>query len=96
MPAHQIKESLVPYRLLAYLLYAPETSVVWLKSISPDKVQISTAPAARALRMRNTQLWRALEWLELTGMILGFEKQEKRGSCIIHLRRPTNISIESV
>ena len=91
MPAYQIRARLIPYRILGYLLYSPESSLEWLESISEDELRITTGDASRALRMKIASFWEALYWLEQQGLILSVTKEQKRGSVIIKLKQPTNI-----
>ena len=93
MPSFEIRERLVPYRILAYMLYAPTASTEWLSSAGTDKVRVSTGEASRSLRMRNAQLWEALYWLRDNQLIVDVEKERKRGSAIITLLQPSNIKI---
>ena len=92
MPSFNIRERLLPYRLLAYLLYARPIELRWLESIGDDQVRVTTGEAARDLRMRNAQLWEALFWLRDNQLVLSVEKERKRGSAIIKLVKPTNIN----
>ncbi len=91
MPAYQIRERLIPYRLLAYLLYARPIELEWLSSAGDKKVRVSTGPASRELRMRNAQLWEALYWLHEQGLIKQVEKEKKKGTALVTLIQPTNI-----
>lgn len=93
MPAHKQKERLVPYRLLAYLLYAPTDGSEWCESISTDTVRISTGPCSRVFRLKIVQLWEAIFWLEEQGLIASVKKEKKRGTAVIQLRQPTNIQV---
>lgn len=92
MPAYPQRERLIPHRVLDYLLYTPESSVDWLESLSGAKVRVITGPAARALRMRNNELWKAIRWLKAQQLIIDYEKEEKRGTVLVTLRQPTNIN----
>jgi hypothetical protein len=96
MPSFEIRERLVPYRILAYMLYANPEALEWLSSAGTDKVRVSTGDASRALRMRNAQLWDALYWLRDNQLILDVEKERKRGSAIITLLQPTNIKLKEL
>ena len=94
MPAFPIHERLVPYRILAYLLYARPIEVSWLEVVSDNQVRIITGDAARDLRMKNSNLWDALYWLETNKLVKSIAKEKKRGSAIITLKQPTNIKVE--
>lgn len=91
MPAHAIKERLVPYRLLAYLLYTPSEGSEWLEMVDEDTIRIKTGPCSRMFRMRIVQLWDALFWLEESQLIYKVKKEKVRGTAIIKLKQPTNI-----
>ena len=96
MPAFEIRERLIPYRILSYLLYAPlsgPTGIEWAEQASADSVRITTGDAARALRMKNSALWEALFWLEENKLIKKVKKEQKRGTCVIILKQPINIKI---
>lgn len=91
MPAFEIRERLIPYRILAYLLYSPLSQLEWVESAGAGEVRIFTGDAARALRMKNAALWEALYWLEENKLIKKVKKEKKRGTCIVVLKQPTNI-----
>jgi hypothetical protein len=91
MPAFQIRQRLIPYRLLGFLLYAQADELEWLETHSEDEVRLITGSASRALRMKVSALWEAIYWLRDQKLILSAEKEQKRGTVIIKLRRPTNI-----
>lgn len=95
MPAFEIRERLIPYRILAYLLYAPPGSLDWLESVSEDEVRVITGDAARELRMENKALWEALHWLQDASLVSSVRKERKRGSAVITLKQPTNIAPEA-
>ena len=94
MPMFEIRQRLIPYRILAYLLYAPEGDIPWIESISDDEVRVSTGDASRDLRLKNTNLWDALYWLEEAMLVKSVKKEKKRGSAVIKLLPPTNIRKE--
>lgn len=91
MPAHAIKDRLVPYKLLGYLLYARPGELEWLEAISEDEVRVITGDCARTLRMKSAALWEAFYWLEEYGLVKQVRKERKRGTAILKLRQPTNI-----
>ena len=94
MPAFQIRDRLIPYRILAYLLYAKPGDMDWLEGLSEKQVRVTTGDAARYLRMKNAHLWQALYWLRDNQLIAKVEKEEKRGTAVITLKQPTNIHKE--
>jgi len=94
MPAFEIRERLIPYRILAYMLYAAPGDIEWLESVSEDEVRITTGDAARDLRMKNTNLWDALYWLEENKLVKKVKKEKKRGTVVVTLKQPTNIAVE--
>ncbi len=91
MPAYEIRERLIPYRILAYLLYARPIASEWLESADTNAVRVTTGSASRELRMRNAQLWEALFWLEEQGLVKSVRKEKKRGTALVTLIQPTNI-----
>ena len=96
MPAFDIRQRLVPYKILAHLLYARPIEIEWLQNVDSDKVRVITGDAARAFRVRNKALWDALYWLQDAKLLLSVEKERQRGSCIVTLRQPTNIQLDSI
>ena len=93
MPAFQIRERLLPYRILAYLLYSPMRDLEWAESAGSNEVRLFTGEAARALRMKNSALWEALYWLEENKLIKRVKKEKKRGTAVVVLKQPTNIKL---
>ena len=91
MPAYNMRDRILPYKILSYLLYSPQESVDWLETISEDEVRIVTGPCSRAFRLKISTLWEQLYWLEGQGLISGVSKEKKRGSALIKLKQPTNI-----
>lgn len=91
MPAFEIRERLLPYRLLAYLLYGSDREFDWLEQLDSGKVRIITGDCARSLRMKNVKLWESLRWLRDNKLIDKLEKEDKRGSVLVYLRTPTNL-----
>ena len=89
MPAHQIRQRLLPYKILGYLLYA---SKPWLESAEPGVVRVTTGPASRELRMRVSNVWEALYWLEDQGLIQTVLKERKRGTALVLLVQPPNMA----
>lgn len=85
----------MPYRILAYLLYAPLISLEWAESAGANSVRIYTGDAARALRMKNAALWDALYWLEENKLIKKVKKEQKRGTAVVVLKAPTNLKEEN-
>lgn len=80
------RQRLLPYRVLAYLLYAKERT--WVSTVQAGQVRIITGAAARFFRMKITVLWETLYWLEKNKLIISVEKERKRGSVIINLKSP--------
>jgi hypothetical protein len=83
-PGQQIKQRLIPYRVLAYILYTPHAA--WLEKVSPNVVRIKTADAARFLRLKNNILWDAFRWLETQELVVSVNKEARRGTALITLR----------
>ena len=79
-----IKDRFVPYKLLAYLLYAEERT--WIEPLGNNKVRLNTADAARFLHLKNSLLWEAVYWLEKYKLVSLVEKEQKRGFMKITLR----------
>lgn len=79
------KTKTVPFRLLTYFLYG---KFEWIDTIAPGVVRISTGAAARALRVRNADLWEYLYWLEQMKLVKKVSKEKKRGTVILHLIEP--------
>lgn len=90
MPAFPIREKLIPYRILAYLLYAPVESTDWILAVESNLIRVSTGPMGRALKMRNAQLNEALRWLEENHLVEELIRG-KKGTLVIKLRKPSNI-----
>lgn len=93
MPAFKIKERLIPYRLLAYLLYSPADDIEWLEMVDMNTVRIKTGPCSRLFRMKIIQLWDAIFWLEQQGLVESVKKEKKRGTAVIKLKVPTNVEM---
>lgn len=93
MPSHVIKDRLVPYKILSYLLYSPLSRSEWLERVSENEVRVFTGEASRALRMKNTNLWDSLYWLEEQSLVISVKKEKKRGTAIIRLKQPVNIKV---
>jgi hypothetical protein len=90
MKKHQIiRERLIPYRILAYLLYS-QTST-WLERQGQGRVRLSTGPASRFLRLKSSLLWEALFWLQEKELVAAVVKEDKRGYALITLK---GVSIE--
>lgn len=84
LAGQQIKQRLLPYRVLAYLLYVPHAP--WLVKVSPGVIKIKTAEAARFLKIKNNILWDAFRWLEQQELVVSVNKEARRGTAIITLR----------
>lgn len=84
LPNQKIKERLVPYRLLAYLLYIPAAS--WLEVKEKGVVRVNTADMARFFKLKNTSLWDGLNWLERQELVVSVSKEKKRGYATIILK----------
>jgi len=91
MPAYKIKDRLLPYKLLAYLLYSPLDNVDWAESVDDGIIRVYTGPMSRAFRIKISQLWETIFWLEEKGLIEKVKKEKKRGTAVVQLRSPTNI-----
>jgi hypothetical protein len=96
MPAHKIKDKLTPYRVFSYILYMPTENSDWLDKVSPDQVRIHTGPCARQFRLKLSQLWDYLFWMEQQGLLGKVQKDKKRGSAVLTLRQPTNLDSEAI
>lgn len=92
MPAFPIRERLIPYRILTYLLYADEAEHSWLERINDGEIRVTTGEAARSLRLKNANLWQALYWLETNKLVVSVKKEQKRGTAIVCLLPPTNLT----
>lgn len=92
MPAHAIRERLIPYRILVYLLYAPTEHVNWLEITSVDTVRVYTGPASRALGMRIGDLRAAIRWLKSKDLIISYNTERKRGTMIVKFAPPVNMT----
>lgn len=85
-PGQVIKERLIPYRVLAYLLYLTPGS--WVEKNQPGVVRVKTAVAARALRMKSSAFWETLRWLERQHLITSIKKENRKGQALVTLARP--------
>jgi hypothetical protein len=85
MAAYIIKDRLVPYKILTYLLYSEDTRE-WIDVLGNNQVRIRTGSAAKFFRLKNSLLWDALYWLEKYKLVESIEKEKKRGSAIITLK----------
>lgn len=81
-----MKDRLVPYKVLAYLLYAEDRN--WLDNLGEGRVRLITGDAARFFRLKIALLWEALYWLEKYKLVESVSKERKRGSAIIQLKSP--------
>ena len=88
MASYKIKDRLLPYKILAYLLYS-ETE--WIEPLKGGKVRLTTGQMSRALRIKNSRLWEQLYWMERQRLISSIDKEEKRGHAVITLMPPRNI-----
>ncbi len=91
MPARPIRDRLIPYKILGYILYSPQEHVEWLENVSDDEIVVSTGTLARALRIQIRRLWDVFRWLEFQKLVIKVSPGEKRGIAIIKLKQPTNI-----
>lgn len=80
------RERLLPYRILAYLLYADQT---WLTEVGPGQVRVVTGEAARFFRLKISLLWEALYWLEKNQLVDKITKERKRGAALVSLKGVT-------
>ena len=90
MVKYKQKDRLVPYKLLVYLLYGQ--GLDWLQQLEDGKVRVITGPAARALRLKSTNLWIALYWLEEQKLVKYVKKEQKRGQVIVALQMPSSLT----
>lgn len=84
MPRRVMRNRLLPYRVLVYLLYGQQP---WLERLGDDRVLIKTGPMARSLRTSVTKLREHLDWLKAFGYLENVETA-KRGCEIASLRLP--------
>jgi hypothetical protein len=87
------RERLIPYRLLAYLLYAEDAP--WIAPVGKRTVRLFTGDAARTLKLKVSLLWEALYWLKKAGLVESVAKEEKRGMALIVLKAPTKREVPS-
>ncbi len=85
-----IKDRLVPYKILAYLLYSGPRP--WLEPLGGGRVRLRTGDASRHFRLKSSVLWEALYWLEKHKMLQGVQKERKRGTVILVLQASDNLS----
>lgn len=88
MPAKPIRNRLIPFRILSYLLYS---KAEWISVGKDGQLDIVTGEAARELRLTSTKFWESLYWLEDAQLVEKVSKGRKRGVAHISLRKPTNI-----
>ncbi len=74
MPIVPHRERLLPYKLLVFL---ERSDLPWVSRHESGLVMMRTGPAARALRMRLSQLHDALAWLQAQGYVGPVTKVEK-------------------
>ncbi len=77
------RDRLLPYKVLSYLLYTQGKT--WLSPLGEHKVRLVTGDAARFFRVKTTNLWDAMYWLEKAGL-LKIEKEKKRETASVHLK----------
>ena len=66
-----VKQRLIPYRVLAILLYGSNQAV---EPLEEGKVRLSTGPLARALRISINRLLDSLEFLKANQFLTKVEK----------------------
>ena len=93
MPAKPIRNRLIPYKILGYLLFSPAEDLSWLESISDSELRVTTGEGSRALRMKITAFREALFWLEDFGLVESVKSERKRGHLIVKLKQPANIKV---
>ena len=93
----KMRERLIPYRILAYLLYTPPSLPLattgkkpWFVLLGSGRVKLATGVAARRWKVKIAQLWETLWWLEKQGLVAKIEKEKQRGSVIITLQPATD------
>lgn len=95
---NKTKDRLLPYKLLAYLLYSPpadgleENKEMWFSRLPDGKLLVNTGHCARAVKMKSDLLWKAFYWLNDNNLII-IEKTRKRGEAIVTLIPPKNLSV---
>lgn len=81
-----VKQRLIPYRVLAILLYGSNQAV---EKVSEGEVRLSTGPLARALRISINRLLDSLEFLRANQFLVKIEKV-KPGLYNIIISKPGN------
>lgn len=84
------KDRLVPYKLLAYLLYSGPRP--WLQPLGGSRVRLRTGEASRFFRLKSSLLWQALYWLEEHELLEEVAKERKRGTAVLTLKPSTNVA----
>lgn len=84
MSAYPIRRRLIPYKILAHLLYGQHT---WLSRLPGGKVKVETGPLGRSLRVTSNRLGEHFDWLLLNGLIEEVETPQ-RGQRIVTLKTP--------
>lgn len=82
------RNRLIPYKLLVYLAYSEQDSIIERKGA---EVRVATGPMARALLVSNSRLIEAIQWLALSGFIKDFCLPSK-GELTVVLAEPKDIS----
>lgn len=78
------RQRTVPYKLLAYMLYGRET---WLSRPETGLVRVDTGKMARKLRVSNSRLWEAFEWLAEHKLVTEVVSS-KRGTITARVKKP--------
>ena len=88
MRSHRFqRQRLIPYRVLATMLYSSQECVL---KAEDDSVRVMSGPLSRALRIPISRLLEAFKWLEYNRLIKGYSR-EGSGSYRVYLVRPRNL-----
>lgn len=85
MAAKEIKTRLVPYRILAQLLYSTASYIL---SREQNKIIIKHGYMSRANKLNLLRFFSALQYLVMLDLIKSFEPSGKRGQTIIIIKQP--------
>lgn len=78
----------IPYKILYYLLYGREN---WLSRLGNSEVRVETGKMARALRVSNSRLLEAINYLLIVGILDKVEKPQTRGVYKVKLKKPEGL-----
>lgn len=81
---HPYKRRTIPYKILFYLLYGSQDFILRKEN---REIVLSTGPLARALRISNSRLYGALDYLQALGIISQLDKL-KKGTVSLIIEEP--------